>query len=147
MPNLLVSYIIRQVRQAPVGQRIWDSGLAENHKSFELVLGPDGSFNTVLVTPGWKEIATLNKAQLDAVREAISAANVAEIPSEISRVVKRRTTISSAEWQIATADGIKVIRVAQWGPLDDAAKPLMDLMIRVGMIANTAAAGLESVPD
>ena len=147
MPNLLVSYIIRQVRQAPVGQRIWDSGLAENHQSFELALGPDGSLNTVPVTPGWKEIATLNKAQLDAVREAIKAANVAEIPPEISRVVKRRTTISSAEWQVATADGIKVIRVAQWGPLDDAAKPLMDLMIRIGMIANTAAAGLETVPD
>ena len=147
MPNLLVSYIIRQVRQAPVGQRIWDSGLAENHQSFELALGPDGSLNTVPVTPGWKEIATLNTAQLDAVREAIRAANVAEIPPEISRVVKRRTTISSAEWQVATADGIKVIRVAQWGPLDDAAKPLMDLMIRIGMIANTAAAGLETVPD
>lgn len=147
MPNLLVSYIITQVRQAPVGQRIWDSGLAENYQSWDLVLGPDGEFETIPVTPGWNEIASLNQAQLDAVREAIKAANVAEIPSEILTVVKKRSTISSAEWQVATADGIKVIRVAQWGPLDDAAKPLMDLMIRMGMIANTAAAGLESVPE
>ena len=49
--------------------------------------------------------------------------------------------------RIATADGLKKIKVAQWGPLDDPAKPLMLLLERVGGIVTMAAAGLEGLPD
>jgi hypothetical protein len=78
---------------------------------------------------------------------AIETANVADIPEDIPRVVKGRSTVSSAEWKVSTPDGLKEIRVAQWGPVDEAAKPLMELMLRMGTIVNLAAGGLEGVPD
>lgn len=147
MPELLVSYFIKKERAAPVGQRVWDDGLVESYQTWQPVMGADGDYDIEPTTPAWSRLASLSEAQLEAVREAIEAANVADIPEDIPRVVRGRSTISSAEWKVSTPDGLKEIHVAQWGPLDEAAGPLMKLMVRVGMIVNLAAGGLEGVPD
>jgi hypothetical protein len=147
MPELLVSYSIKKERAAPVGQRVWDNGLVESYQTWRPVMGADGEYDLEPTAPGWSRLASLSEAQLEAVRQAVEAANVADIPEDIPRVVRGRSTVSSAEWKVRAPDGLKEIRVAPWGPLDEAAGPLMELMLRVGMIVNLAAGGLEGVPD
>lgn len=147
MPNLLVSYMITQRLGAPFGQRVWDSGLAETYRTSRRVKDVDGVHRTVPLTPDWYRVASLGDAQLDALRAAIAAVNAAEIPEEIATVVPGLSDISAAEWQVDTPAGLKRIHVAQWGPLDPAAEPLMGLVDRMGAIVAVAAAGLEIVPD
>jgi hypothetical protein len=146
MPNLLVSFYITQQRTDPFGQRVWDDGLAENYRTSRRGKGEDGIFRTVPVPPDWYRVASLNPTQVGAVSEAIDAAAVDQIPAEITAVEEGSDDISSAVWEIRTPEGVRTIRVAQWGPLDPAAKPLMDLLMRMTTVVNLAAAGLDSVP-
>lgn len=148
MPKLLVSYFIRGRRAAPIGQRIWENGVAETYQTTRRVKGEDGVHRTVSVPPGWYQVATLSDTQLDAVRSAIVDAGVGDLPADISTVNPRFSDTSSAEWKLGAPGRRKKIKVAQWGPsLDEAAKPLMQLMMRMGRIVNFAAAGLKDVPD
>ena len=147
MPNLLVSYTITQRLAPPFGQRVWDNGLAETYQTSRRFKDVDGVHRTMPVTPAWYRVASLGEAQLEALRAAIAAVNPAEIPEEIATVVPGLRDISAAEWQVDTPAGLKQIRVAQWGPLDPAAEPLMGLVDRMGAIVAVAAAGLEIVPD
>ncbi len=147
MPNILVSFKITQRLALPFGQRVWDSGLAETYQTSRRFKDDDGVHRTMPVTPGWYRVASLGEAQLEALRSAIAAVNATEIPEEIATVVPGLSDISAAEWHLDTPAGLKRIHVAQWGPLDPAAEPLMHLVERMGAIVATAAAGWETVPD
>jgi hypothetical protein len=148
MPKLLISYFIQGRRTAPFGQRIWESGAAETFQTTRRVKGEDGEHRTVSVPPDWYPVATLSEAQLEALRQAIAEAHVGEIPADISTVDPGHTDVSSAEWRVAGPAGLREIHVAQWGRgLDDAARPLLGLVNKMGMLVAMAAAGLEGVPD
>ncbi len=148
MPKLLISYFIQGRRTAPFGQRIWESGAAETFQTTRRVKGEDGEHRTVSVPPDWYPVATLSEAQLEALRQAIAEAHVGEIPADISTVDPGYSDVSSAEWRVAGPAGLREIRVAQWGRgLDDAARPLLGLVNKMGMLVAMAAAGLEGVPD
>lgn len=143
MASLLLSYTITEPRVDPIGQRVWDDGRAEMYRTSRRVKGPDGVHRTERLDPGWYQAATLSAAQLAAVREAIEAADIAAIPEEVTTFDEGYSASSSAEWQIQTPAGLKYIRVTQWGPLDEAALPLMDLLLRVSTLINLAIAGVQ----
>ena len=145
MPELLVSFVIRSRRTAPTGQRVWEGGLVEGYWTSRLEKGDDGVYRPQPVPPGWYELVKLSSAQLEAVKGAIDEADISAIPTDIDTVVEERSDPSWAEWQILMDDGLKTIRVAQWGPLDEQAKPLMDLLMRITNIVNAALAGLGDV--
>jgi hypothetical protein len=148
MPKLLISYFIQGRRTAPFGQRIWESGVAETYQTTRRVKGEDGEHRTVSVPPDWYQVATLSEAQLEALRLAIAEAHVGAIPTDISKVDPAFSDVSSAVWQVAGPGGLREIRVAQWGrSLDEAARPLLGLVTKMGMLVAMAAAGLEGVPD
>jgi hypothetical protein len=147
MRKLLLSYMIIPSLAASFGQRVWDDGVAETYQTTEWFKDDDGEQRTRPVTPDWYQVATLNEAQLEAIREAVAGAKAEEIPVEIPTVDPRVSDPSSAVWQVDTPDGLREIRVAQWGPLDPAAEPLNELVKRMGMVVAVAAAGLDYVPD
>jgi len=146
MAELLVSFIIRSRRTSPTGQRIWEDGLAEGYWTSRLEKGDDGAYRPQPVPPGWYELVKLNSAQLEAVKGAIDAADVSSMPAHIDSVAEGQSDPSWAEWQIQTDDGLKTVRVAQWGPLDERAEPLMDLLLQITNTVNAALAGSRDAP-
>jgi hypothetical protein len=146
MAELLVSFIIRSRRTSPTGQRVWEDGLAEGYWTSRLEKGDDGVYRPQPVPPGWYELVRLSSAQLEAVQEAIDAADVSSMPAHIDTVAEGQSDSSWAEWQIQTDDGLKSVRVAQWGPLDERAAPLMDLLMQITNTVNAALAGSADAP-
>jgi hypothetical protein len=147
MRKLLLSYMIFPSIAAPFGQRVWDDGVAEIFQTSERFKDVDGEHRTRAVAPDWYQVATLNEDQLVAIREAVQAVAPETIPADIPTIDPDFSDTSSAVWQVSVSDGLKEIRVAQWGPLDPAAKPLNELVKRMGMIVAVATAGMDYVPD
>lgn len=146
MEHPLVSYLVRARHATPYGQRVWPDGRAEAYRTSRRVRDESGSYHTEQLPPDWYPLTTLSVPQLDAIKDALEAANVYKMPKNIDTVDPTVSDSASAEWQVSTSDGLKTITVAQWGPLADAARPLMDVLNRMAEIINFALTGSPDVP-
>lgn len=146
MAQLLVSYYVTRNRGTPYGQRIWDDGQVENYRTTTRVKGQDGDYHTEAVKPDWYSIVTLNPAQVEAVREAVSDANLANMPGRIESNPDADEAIEQAEWQVMTPKGVKRVMLPNWNPADAPQRPLLALIQCMGEIVLKAQSGSGDTP-
>ncbi len=139
MPDLLISYLVRDSTSDPYGQRFYVDGTVESYRVSRLVKSASGAYEDKPVTPGWYPTTTLSADQLKEATAAVQASGVRDLPEAVNGA-NDSTDPAMGEIEVMTDDGSHKITITPWFPGGDVGQRLFELISQLNNLITQALA-------